>query len=93
LRDKHQVKRCDPSRFAQCLPAILFNFVYGLESDIPLCCVIEYCFRYHVLGQLVAAYVHKLGHTYDAEFAPCVIHRAMWIRPYRKGEIRPSNRP
>jgi hypothetical protein len=46
---------CPPSRFCRILHrkglSLLFDFVFGLESGVPWCCVLEYCRRTHLLRQ------------------------------------------
>jgi hypothetical protein len=46
---------CPPSRFCRILHrkglSLLVDFVFGLESGIPWCCVLEYCRRTRLLRQ------------------------------------------
>jgi len=49
------VRDCDPSPFCESFPkfSLEWDYIYGLESGIPHCCVVEYCYRKHVLKQNV----------------------------------------
>ena len=90
----HKVKWCEPSTFAKRLPKLLFDFVYGLESEIPFCCAVEFTIRSNIFGQLVDLAMRRPGHVYDSQFVPCVWHRFRWSRRvYEPGEVRPTNTP
>jgi hypothetical protein len=47
------LRTCEPSRFCTLFrrSSTVFNFLYGLQSGIPLCCVLEFCFRACLLNQ------------------------------------------
>jgi hypothetical protein len=48
---------CGPSRFCRVFgeqgysEGLIFAFLFGLESGIPVCCALEFCFRIHILKQ------------------------------------------
>jgi hypothetical protein len=48
------VKQCRPSGFAKLFQDTsygwIFDLVFGLESGIPLCCVLYYCYDNIVVG-------------------------------------------
>lgn len=69
-------KKCRPSKLAMMFPRTAwFHFFYGIESRIPICCVVAFCFR-HILGIR-----NHCKPPHYAQFAHCWIHR---ITEHRK---------
>jgi hypothetical protein len=78
---------CPPSRFSRVLHrkglSLLFDFVFGLESGIPWCCVLEYCYRSHLLRQhdlsarLTGTEVFEMCPWLN--FVPCWRHRRFLV--------------
>jgi hypothetical protein len=54
-----------------------FDFVYGLESMIPVCCAAEFCLRLYLLKNLRVAATTNLS-AIDTNFVPCFMHRWLW---------------
>jgi len=72
-----QVGRCDPGRLARWakkrrVTRCLFNFFFGIESEIPLCCVIEYTIRN--AGHPIKSFCVG-NNACHANFAHCWFHR------------------
>jgi hypothetical protein len=85
------VRRCDPSPFCKRFPvsSLEWDYVYGLESDIPLCCILEFCYRRHVLKQerialralgvsdktVITKEHYRMLAADGLDFVPCTFHR------------------
>jgi hypothetical protein len=70
------IRACYPSRFCYQFPvgSLEYDFLFGLESEIPICCVVEYCYRTHVMKQeRIAAQLGIWG--WPVNFVPCFFHR------------------
>ena len=82
------IKLCGPSKFTSwvrkhaprgVLSRVGWDFLYGLDSDIPLCCVSEFTVRHSILGQVPGEYCPP--HRVNCGWVPCVLHRTFASDP------------
>jgi hypothetical protein len=65
---------------------LIFDLLCGLESGFPLCCILEWCFRSHVLKQrgLAARFSgiesELLRRCTWLNFVPCAWHRRKYVK-------------
>ena len=88
-----QVKSCHASARAERwnhrlmnhdrLRRIVWDTLYGVESNIPICCVLEYIWRSVVLKQAPAMdSLWRQGLESQTGFVPCAIHKRLgWAEP------------
>jgi hypothetical protein len=72
------VRICDPSPFCQSYEpgSLAWDYIYGLESGIPQCCVRAYCIRKHVRKQKRPQ--GRKCPDWPFQFVPCDEHLAAW---------------
>lgn len=67
---------CNPSKFARklCRPGLMwaYHIVFGLESNIPKCCIIAFTLRNFRKYKYSPCYGN---HACHAEFSHCWFHR------------------
>jgi hypothetical protein len=72
------VRTCDPSPLCESFPrhSLEWDYIFGLESGIPVCCVLEFCHRRHVLKQKRPQGLKCPDWPF--RFVPCPEHLARW---------------
>jgi hypothetical protein len=91
MTDVKPARECAPSKFCAQFGRDTpeYDFFYGLESGIPICCVLEFCYRRHVLKQerialralgvgdktVITPKHYKMLAAAGLNFVPCAFHR------------------